>query len=525
MKTINKTLIGLVTVVAVGLTFSACSEFLETEPASQISESEYYSSEEEMMKGLYSLMDEVQIRLMEVWSYSSLLSDESETGGGIGEGSYKTKWDNFSYDANSCFGAWGYGSWWNEWDYGLYNGVIAANKLIDHLSNCDLNENFVHELEAEAKFYRALFYDYLWMGYEEIPLITKSMLPDDMYNVHKGTRQEVYDFMLSDLDDAVTQYLPERSATPQGRVCRDAAKLLRTKIILFHRDEAKYQTALNDMKEIINSGRYSLLPNYQDLWWKKGEWGKESIYEVAFAGKNTGEGNGICRSVGGRNLIDPRSAEQGGLCEGYGQNTMPSTIYNMFELGDSRREGTVIVWADEAKKVDQLIADGKLNAGSRFNVSDQQENYEGLGHYKYQPRKESASDINPLYNYAASYRFYRYADVLLLATELQVRVSGKVDSDGQKWFDQIRDRAFQNTNHRIDLGELTKQQALDTIFKERGYEFIDEMQRWFDILRFDKGTEILGKKGWTEKFRYFPIDQSEIDRSNGNLTQNPGWAK
>ena len=52
---------------------------------------------------------------------------------------------------------------------------------------------------------------------------------------------------------------------------------------------------------------------------------------------------------------------------------------------------------------------------------------------------------------------------------------------------------------------------------------MDEMQRWFDILRFDKGTEILGSKGWTEKYRYFPIDQSEIDRTNGFLTQNPGW--
>lgn len=32
-----------------------------------------------------------------------------------------------------------------------------------------------------------------------------------------------------------------------------------------------------------------------------------------------------------------------------------------------------------------------------------------------------------------------------------------------------------------------------------------------------------GAKGWTEKYRYFPIDQSEIDRSNGGLTQNNGW--
>src|SRR3712207_7736797 len=82
MKTIYKTILGTAAFMAVGLGFTACSDFLETEPASQISESEYYTTEEEMMKGLYALMDEVQIRLMEVWSYSSLLSDESETGGG-----------------------------------------------------------------------------------------------------------------------------------------------------------------------------------------------------------------------------------------------------------------------------------------------------------------------------------------------------------------------------------------------------------------------------------------------------------
>uniref|UniRef100_UPI0040273AD1 RagB/SusD family nutrient uptake outer membrane protein n=1 Tax=Candidatus Cryptobacteroides bacterium TaxID=3085639 RepID=UPI0040273AD1 len=79
------------------------------------------------------------------------------------------------------------------------------------------------------------------------------------------------------------------------------------------------------------------------------------------------------------------------------------------------------------------------------------------------------------------------------------------------------------TQNRITLAGRSKQELLDIIFKERGYEFMDEMQRWFDILRFDKGTEILGSKGWTEKYRYFPIDQSEIDRTNGLLTQNPSW--
>ena len=234
----------------------------------------------------------------------------------------------------------------------------------------------------------------------------------EMYSVAKGTREEIYEFMMGDLDDEVTKYLPQRSVTQQGRVCRDAAKLLRAKIILFHRDETKYQVALNDMKEIITSGRYQLNPDYQNLWVKDGEWCAESIFEVCYAGNNSGEGFGLARSLGGRNIVDPRSAEQGGLGEGYGQNTMPSTVYNMFKEGDTRREGTVIVYADEAKKVAEMVAKGELPAGSAFQVSDQQENYEGLGHYKIHPRKETTSTVNPTDNYYNSWRIYRYACLL-----------------------------------------------------------------------------------------------------------------
>ena len=170
-----------------------------------------------------------------------------------------------------------------------------------------------------------------------------------------------------------------------------------------------------------------------------------------------------------------------------------------------------------------MVAKGELPAGSVFQVSDQQENYEGLGHYKIHPRKETTSTVNPTDNYYNSWRIYRYADVLLLAVELDVRINGTASADAQGWFDQVRDRAFKDKEHRINLAGKSKQELLDILFEERGYEFMDEMQRWFDILRFDKGTEILGNKGWTEKFRYFPIDQSEMDRAKGGLTQNPGW--
>lgn len=512
-----KRIIFISIITLIGL--SSCSDFLETNPSTQVSEEEFYKTEDEVTMGVATIINDIQERLIEVFSYASLMSDESETGGGLGEGVYKTKYDTFTFDPTNS------PAWWNEWDYGLFNGVTDANTLIDKLENSSLDKPFVQSTLAEARFYRALFYAYIWMGYEQAPLIKGRLKASEIFSVKKGTRQEIYDFMMEDLADDVIKYLPDKNNFVKGCPSIDAARVLRAKIVLFQRDVSHYKEVLETMKEIINSDRYSLVNDYRNIWLKSGEFGPESIYEIQYVGGNLGEGNTtLCRSLSGRDIQDPRSDAQGGLCSGYGQNTMPRTIYNMFAEGDTRREGTVIDYKTEAAKVDALVAAGKLPAGSKFVISDEQENFEWLGHYKYHGRKESTTEPNPMENYAVNFRFYRYADVLLMATELEARMNGSVDAEGQNWFDQIRDRAFQDTAHRIDLTTKSKSEILDYIFAERGYEFIDEMQRWFDIMRFDKGNEILGAKGWTEKYRYFPIKQDEITASKGALTQNPGWS-
>lgn len=500
------------------LCMTSCSDFLETTPRTQVSEEEFYQTEEEVNMGMYTIINDIQTRLLEVFSYASLMSDESETGGGIGEGVYKTKYDTFTFDPSNSPG------WWNEWDYGLYNGVTDANTLIDKLSQSSLDASFVNASMAEAKFYRALFYAYIFMGYEQAPLIKSRMETGEIFKVHKGTRDEIFDFMMEDLSDENIANLPDKNNFVHGRTNQDAARMLRTKLILFHRAQDLYPKALDDMHAIMGNG-YTLMKDFSEIWLKAGEFCSESIYEIEFTNDNQGEGNTVlCRSLSERDIVDPRSPEQGGLIGGYGQCTMPQSIYDMFEEGDTRREGTVIDYREEARKVEALVAAGELPAGSQFIVSEAQENFSALGHYKYHNRLEDTNEINPMDNCGNNFRFYRYSDVLLTAAELQVRIYGTIRGDGQDWFNQVRDRAFQDTAHRINLIGLSQQEALDILFKERGYEFMDEMQRWFDIMRFDKGEEILGEKGWTEKYRYFPISNNEINASNGALTQNPGWA-
>jgi hypothetical protein len=89
----------------------------------------------------------------------------------------------------------------------------------------------------------------------------------------------------------------------------------------------------------------------------------------------------------------------------------------------------------------------------------------------------------------------------------------------------------------------------DVIEKERRYELAFEAVRWFDLLRWsgpslEKAGNALNKQNnftvinaavvvpmvdYDYKARlkqtqgYWYIPQSEIDRSNGEIEQNPGW--
>ena len=66
-----------------------------------------------------------------------------------------------------------------------------------------------------------------------------------------------------------------------------------------------------------------------------------------------------------------------------------------------------------------------------------------------------------------------------------------------------------------------KPATLDNILNEYRLEFALEGYRFFDLVRFGKAEEVLAAKGYTAKKRYLPIPQSEIDRSEGTLIQNP----
>jgi hypothetical protein len=117
----------------------------------------------------------------------------------------------------------------------------------------------------------------------------------------------------------------------------------------------------------------------------------------------------------------------------------------------------------------------------------------------------------------------RFADVLLMGVELG-------SPNAQSYLDQVRSRA----------GLASVPVSLEAIKTERRHELAFEGIRYFDLLRwqdveaaFAKVKDIPVKnvsidETYTATFRpetggFLPIPESQILRSNGVLTQNPGW--
>ncbi|MGC3977540.1 MAG: RagB/SusD family nutrient uptake outer membrane protein [Paludibacteraceae bacterium] len=124
----------------------------------------------------------------------------------------------------------------------------------------------------------------------------------------------------------------------------------------------------------------------------------------------------------------------------------------------------------------------------------------------------------------------RFADVLLMQSELKEDAAG---------LNRVRARS-----HLAPVAY-----SLNAIKNERRYELAFEALRWYDLLRWsgptleEAGNALNKQNGFTvvnaaavvpmvqydykarlkETEGYWYIPQSEIDRSNGGIKQNPGW--
>ncbi|MBF7092455.1 RagB/SusD family nutrient uptake outer membrane protein [Flavobacterium sp. ALJ2] len=381
----------------------------------------------------------------------------------------------------------------------IYNGINRANVSIDNVPKVSGSEVVKTRLINEAKFIRALLYFQavrLWGG---VPIVLHEPKSIDLESLkaNRATVDQVYAQIITDLKDA--EGLPTTyPANDAGRATSGAAKAILAKVYLTRKD---WSNAILKTKEVINGGYgYALFENFADVFNKTKKNGKEHIFSVQFEPNQAGNGSS-------------GSTFQGTSFTGF-TATEPADIisdvalfYDTYTAGDTRRD------VSYAK---QLL---NPSTGTLYTFP--------------KPIFKKYLDLTNLAtpgNVAINFPVIRYADILLSLAEATNEQSGPT-TEAYEALNQVRRRAYgkpiNTPNPTIDLSGLTPATFRAAIQEERKKEFVQEGQRWYDLVRW--GTlvtevkKVAAKASVSERNNLYPIPQSERNINPVGLPQNPGY--
>ncbi len=376
----------------------------------------------------------------------------------------------------------------------LYEGINRANYLEQNKSKLEFDSKAA--LYGEVYFLRAYYYFELVKFFGDVPLFTETRLTAaDSGTLQRSPKSEVYAQIELDLQNAIAT-LPG-SQSQKGRATKFAAQALLGKVYLF---QDKFTESADMLENVI--GVYSLVNNYEDQFLKAGENGSESVFEVQYT--NTSEwwdwGFTPQGTEGNFGVIHngPRAFDGPTYASGWSFNIPSADLYNSFETGDSRRDASILNFETFATATGASYAPGYKDTGYFNN--------------KYIPRAGESGAQTEL-NYLTNYRVMRYADVLLMAAEANLRSASPNVAKAQNYLDQVRDRAFGDDLHRVTATN-------EAIWDERNFELSMEGHRFFDLVRTGQAASKIS--GFVAgKNEVFPIPQQEVDISG--LTQNTGY--
>ena len=401
----------------------------------------------------------------------------------------------FNYDATLAF----LGPYWSN----CYSGISNANALLAKINLVNMDVTRKKQIEAEAKFMRALFYFHLAKNFGDVPVRKEPVMGIGDVELAKSPIKDVYKFIIEDLLFAEAN-LPA-STTVRGRPINMTATALLAKVYLYNED---YANSSIFAKKVIDSKVYDLMPDVVALWDPNKEDAnrKEMIFAVEYTRlPNTRTGTDIA-------AFNAPAGSAPKFCPVvYGSQFAYINFYKSFDLNDQRR-----------KLMDTSFVDPKgvyVGQGRPGGVI-----YDRAFIRKYEDPQGTGA--NQLEN---NFPIIRFADVLLIHAEAEARSKG-VTSDARLSVNKVRQRAYNTTTDRYDVpASISINNFIDLILEERSKELCFEADRWYDLTRTGKFLSVSSqlntyypKRLVEQKNRWFPIPASEI-QVNSKLKQNTGW--
>lgn len=412
-----------------------------------------------------------------------------------------------------------------------YRTMKRCNDVLRYVPAIGMDEALKKRILGEAYFHHAVMHLELAYHYGDhragIPIIDREH-PEDPYVARPANVKVNYDYIVEDLK-AAAERLPEFSgylAVDYGRPHKTAAWAYLARTYLYAGDWANAELYA-DM--VIATGKHALLNNFADVFTIANNFSTEYIWSVTSSAKDTGLGSifpGVLLEDKGWNKYN-----------GWGVFYPTQDLYEEYEVGDKRREVTILKTGDKFK----YFGDSVFFNQDKYVVSSS--NRTGLQFRKFMepysyPKLDDAVDTRYVNSNgdkpttALNVPLIRYADVLLMSAEAKIK-QGK---NGDAGINEVRKRAGLDPIGGATLDDLKHERRCELAGEWTDRHF--DLVRWGDAERIykeplyhayskdDKGNPKVIYEGRTfnpNVHHVWPIPPDEIAVSKGTLWQNKGW--
>ena len=393
---------------------------------------------------------------------------------------------------------------------GIYLSVYTCNLITDNFKDPDTPVK--KRVVAEARVLRALDYFLLANLWGTPPFVTSVLAGDALpYNCDKDpenpiSHEDLILWVAKECEEAAAD-LDERKSTADVdgavRVTKGFAWALAGKAYLF---AGKYDQAKANLKKVIDSGKYALVPGdrYMDNFHIEGDGNEEKVFEINFeynAGKGGWSGM-IQRSSwmeanawnwrAGNFVTSPNKVYCGGL-DGWGGLGVPQWFGDEFFANDghSYRFDATLKHIDDAvynmEYLDENINNMSLEekkASKKIGISDPTQGLYGNSFWlAFKQIIREADTGGKVYGdniRLNNYIIMRYAEVLLNYAEACIQTGDAATA--KTVINQIQQRAGSKT--------ISASVDMEVLKREKSYELWLESCRWFDIMRWNDQTAL-----------------------------------
>ena len=504
--------IGFCAIALLMMTQTACSDLLDQKPQGQwVTGENPGGSYQTDVFSLYARVKGWGITGgIPAFAIHSIRSEDVEKGSTPSDGSdVSSMYDNFEYAASDANLLSYYSS--NFELIHTTNNILSAMKEAQASGQALTDADII--CKGEAHFFRAFLYFNLVRAFGEVPLIDFAVTDAAQTNIPKSTAAQIYELIDNDLVEA-EKYLPQQWENKfLGRLTWGAARSLHAKTYMMRNDWANMYTAATD---VINSGLYNLNTPYDKIFRETGENCSESIFELqctstAALPESTNIGSQYAQVQGVRGA--------GAWDLGWGWNTPTELLAKAFEVNDPRKDETLLYFLKTGEDPSLIPANKPYNE-KPVAMADVMNKYYNKKVYTNPAQRALYSRFGHWMNI----RIIRLSEIVLIAAEA-ANETGKT-AEALDYLERVRSRARGGDSSILPKVTTTdKAQLRDAIHHERRVELGMEWDRFYDLVRWGTAKQVLNAAGkpYQDKHALLPLPQSEIDKSNGVLIQNPNY--